>query len=354
MLSSSSPALLREQSGVLHIHLLDRCNLRCDHCYMEAAADREQSLPLDTVRGCLAETEALGIRTVFLSGGEPFLYPQFDSVLEAVTGRSFHAVLCTNGTRIGAPAATAVRLSGASVQVSIDGDEGYHDAFRGMKGAFLRTEQGVHELVRAGVEVSLVTTVCRDNLTMLPWIARWAAGVGIARLSVQPLQALGRGAAIAERRLTEDEVCGLYLSLSDLAVAYRDRGLRFSLAYRPKEYLLEHPCAAYVCNGERCHRGVKKEIKTLIVREDGTVLPEVPTLDPRFALGNVRQGTLVELVQNYFRYRYADFHELCRTAFFETVPAWHSPIVPWDEILSARSWTFELKRRSELCQLASC
>ncbi len=343
-----------EQSGVLHLHLLDRCNLRCDHCYLDAGGDGCRSLPLDVVLRCLGETESLGIRTVFLSGGEPFLYRDLDAVLASLPCRPFHAAVCTNGTRIGPAEATAVKAAGAGAQVSIDGDELYHDAFRGVPGAFRAAARGIRELVTAGVSVSVVTTICRDNLAALPWIANWAAANGVSRVSVQPLQQVGRGAAIADRLLTEDQMCRLYLTLSDLACTHGANGLRFSLAYRARDYLVEHPCAAYVCNGERCHRRVAKEIKTIVVREDGTVLPEIPTLDPRFALGNVRDAPLPDLVARYFREGYAAFHELCRDVFYEVVPGYHSPIVPWDEILSARSWTFEPRRHPDLCQLVGC
>lgn len=346
-------ALFGEQSGVLHIHLLDRCNLRCDHCYLDAAADRHCSLPLELVLRCLGETEALGVRTVFLSGGEPFLYEGFSTVLKSLPGRPFYAAVCTNGTRVGPVEAAAVKESGAGAQVSIDGDEDYHDRFRGLPGAFRAAARGIRELVGAGVPVSVVTTICRDNLQVLPWLANWAAAHGVSRVSVQPLQRLGRGAAIEDRLLTEDEMCSLYLTLSDLACAHRANGLRFTLAYRARDYLIEHPCAAYVCNGEGCHRRVKKEIKTLIVREDGAVLPEIPTLDPRYALGNVREAPLPDLVARYFREGYAAFHELCRAVFYEVVPRYQAPIVPWDEILSTRSRTFRARGHGNLCQLGA-
>jgi len=48
--SGDSEALpLAQESGVLLIHLLDRCNLHCHHCYMDAAASRNTFLPLDMV-----------------------------------------------------------------------------------------------------------------------------------------------------------------------------------------------------------------------------------------------------------------------------------------------------------------
>jgi hypothetical protein len=118
--------------------------------------------------------------------------------------------------------------------------------------------------------------------------------------------------------------------------------LSFALAYRTRRLLAEHPCAAYVCNGAGCHRRVAKEIKKLVIREDGTVLPETPALDPRFALGSLYEGTLVELATRYFADGYEKFDCLCRSVYDEVMPTWTSPLIPWNEILSKRSRAFEI------------
>jgi len=341
-----------EESGALLIHLLDRCNLHCDHCYMDAAANGSRFLPLDVVLRCLDETERLGIRTVYFSGGEPFLYPSLEAVLALLPQKpTFQPVICTNGTLIQGAHAAKVKASGASAQVSIDGDEEYHDRVRRSAGAFRAANRGIQELVAAGVPVAAVVTICQDNLGCLPWLAEWAIEKGVERISVQPLQKVGRGARIAHKKLTEDQMCELFVRLSDLGYAYRPRGLRFSLQYRARNYLLAHPCAAFVCNGERCHRQVAKEIKTLVIREDGAVLPEIPSLNPRFALGNVMESTLVDLVTRYFSDGYANFHGLCRAVFAEVMPGFGAPIVPWDEIVSERSWACGHDCGSELTTL---
>jgi len=85
-----------------------------------------------------------------------------------------------------------------------------------------------------------------------------------------------------------------------------------------------------------------REIKKLVIREDSTVLPEIPTLDYRFALGNLYQGTLTELVARYFDNGYAQFDRLCRTVYKEVMPTWTSPLIPWNEIVSERSESFAI------------
>ncbi len=326
--------------STLVIHLLDGCNLQCRHCYMDAGTARATRLPLGLVERSLGEVGLLGVRAVHFSGGEPFLHPEFAEVLHHAARQAVPELsVSTNGTLIGPREAALLRETGTAAHVSIDGPEAYHDQMRGLAGAFQASSRAIRNLVDAGVPVSIVMTVCQDNLSCLPWLAEWALGMGVDMMVVQPLLQLGRGAALAAQKLTPEQAAGLYVQLSDLGYAYRGRGLRFLLAgYRTRALLLAHPCAAYVCNGLTCHRQVIKEIKTLIVREDGTVLPESATLHPHYALGNLRDGTLLELAEHYFVDGYREFDRLCRGIYAEIIADHGSPLLPWNEMLSERSW----------------
>ncbi len=306
---------------------------------MSAVPNGGAMLSVDLVRRTLSEAKLLGIRTVHLTGGEPFLYPELRTVLEfAGQQQDFQLFISTNGTCIDTVKAEWIRAAGAGAQISIDGPEDYHDRFRGLPGAFAASTHAIEALVAAEVPVTAVVTITRDNLDCLPALAAWALRHQVGRISVQPLQAVGRGTHIADSKLSEQQLGMLFARVSDLGHSYAGAGLRFSLQYKARSFLLEHPCAAYVCNGARCHRLVSKEIKRLIVREDGTVLPEIATLNPRFALGKIQDAPLPELVKNYFRDGYAAFQDFCRAIYDEVIPESTSPLIPWDEIVSERSW----------------
>jgi MoaA/NifB/PqqE/SkfB family radical SAM enzyme len=328
--------------GIMLIHLLNRCNLHCQYCYMDATSQRNTHLPVELVIRSMGEAERLGIGGVWVSGGEPFLYPELAEVLTAAAEQdAFEVSISTNGTLIGKAEAALLKATGTSASVSVDGPEAYHDVARGLTGAFRRASHGIERLTAAAVTVGIVAVICQENLASLPWLAGWAAGMGAACLTAQPLLKVGRGSQIKEKKLTDEQLCDLALQMSDLAQSYRPQGLRFALAYRPRRFLAEHPCAAYVCNGAHCHRGVEKEIKKLVIREDGTVLPETPMLDRRFALGSVYEATLKELITHYFANGYAQFDRLCRSVYKDVMPTWTAPLIPWTEILTERSWEFE-------------
>jgi len=326
-------------SSALMVHLLGRCNLECLHCYMEGSPHREEQLPVDDVLRAIGECPALGIGTLTLTGGEPLLYKGLDQVLEAAAGSMPGVTIrvCTNGTLLSPSRAARFRELGVRLNISIDGRPEFHDRFRNLAGSFHSAERGVHAAVDADVPVTIVSTISKANLDSLEFMVDWAATAGAGDFFAQPLLDLGRGKQIAGQCLTFDDVNGLILQLTDLANRPRTRKLRYQVFGVKRKFLLDHPCGAYVCNGTGCHRGVDKEIKNVVVREDGTVLPEVPNLNHRYSLGKIQGNSLSELIRRYYECGYDDFDRLCRAAYAEVLPKWDCVIVPWEQIIAERS-----------------
>jgi MoaA/NifB/PqqE/SkfB family radical SAM enzyme len=97
------------------------CNLECTHC-LNASGPREPWLrPLapGVVRRALAEGEALGVREVYFTGGEPFLHAQLLPLLEASLAVAPTTVL-TNGTVMSEATADALATLAARARYSLE------------------------------------------------------------------------------------------------------------------------------------------------------------------------------------------------------------------------------------------
>jgi radical SAM protein with 4Fe4S-binding SPASM domain len=143
----------------LLVHLTRRCNLACRHCYLGEAEAID--LPAAQAHRLFAEFATGGGLRLLLSGGEPLMHPHFwaiDAMLPRVDAR---AVLLTNGTLIDRE--VAARLHVHEVQVSLDGMEAAHDRLRG-DGAFAAALAGLRAARAAGLQISVASTVNRDNL----------------------------------------------------------------------------------------------------------------------------------------------------------------------------------------------
>jgi molybdenum cofactor biosynthesis enzyme MoaA len=123
------------------------------------------------VRRYLDEAVRLGVREYYFTGGEPFLNPEMEAILEATLAVGPATVL-TNGLLLDpARCARLKALADAAdysldLRVSIDGfDAGSNDPIRGA-GTFARILGGVRHLHEAGLNpVITVTEVCREATT---------------------------------------------------------------------------------------------------------------------------------------------------------------------------------------------
>lgn len=337
-LPETIPQFLKRTANLL-IHLHDGCNLRCRHCYLDASPTATHQLPLGLLIRTIDEAHTLGIKSVQFSGGEPFAYPEITKVLSHCRDKAFKPSISTNGTCMGGEHIRLLGEIGADVNASVDGSPDYHDRFRGQPGCFRQTETAIGGMVTQGINVKVVSTICEDNFDAIPWLAAWALEQGVSELQFQPLERVGRGEQLARAGLNHERICDLFLKLSDLRVTYEKHPLKITMTYKSRDRMIEHPCMAFVCNGKSCHRGVSREIKNIVVRENGEILPELMDINPSYAIGNLYAGTLHDNLKVFLTEGYYRFDRLCRHVFENTVRNYPSPLIPWNEILARESYT---------------
>jgi uncharacterized Fe-S cluster-containing radical SAM superfamily protein len=199
------------------------CNLTCTHCFVSCGPGdtRHELMAREAVRERVAEGQALGVKELYLTGGEPFLHSEIVAILGDCLEHAPTTVL-TNGTLFTARRVVELaRLAHASrysleVRVSLDGDRAEdHDRVRG-PGTFARAVEGLVRLERAGLPPIVTVTRHGDEDPLLfrerTRDALRAAGLARPRLKILPLFRLGREVT-RERGYSEHE------SLRDLPAA---------------------------------------------------------------------------------------------------------------------------------------
>lgn len=142
----------------LELQITRRCNLRCRHCYIGPPEDKELS-PED-VRAILEEFEAMqGLRAI-ITGGEPLMHRDFNTINGLLSKFALRKILVTNGTMLTEEKLRTLNFD--EIQVSIDGLETGHEALRG-RGTFGLAMRCIKEAVRAGFDVSVSTMVHSRN-----------------------------------------------------------------------------------------------------------------------------------------------------------------------------------------------
>ncbi len=185
-------------------NLTQRCNLLCEHCYMDAG-EREKGGPdeLSTKKaleivGQIAEVNPGAV--LILTGGEPLMRADIYDIASKASGLGMMVVLGTNGTMLTAETVKKLKESGVSgIGISIDSlDETLHDSFRGLKGALKKSIAGLEAARDGGLEVQVQTTPTTKNLDEIPKIAEWAHNFGAKVFNLFFLVCTGRGEEMAD------------------------------------------------------------------------------------------------------------------------------------------------------------
>jgi len=211
----------------VQMHLTERCNLACTHCYQEGSPGKEMTLEeigrgladiSDTVRSW-SETYEIPFAPSFnVTGGEPFLRKDLPDILRGISRYGFASYLLTNGTLVdGAKARMLAELAVRGVQVSVEGPEELHERIRG-KNSFSAAMRGIGHLLDAGITVTMNVTLSELNGDSFPDIVAIAAGAGVQRLGFSRLVPYGRGSALSGRMLGRERLRRLYEEILSLAV----------------------------------------------------------------------------------------------------------------------------------------
>ncbi|MBV1714331.1 MAG: SynChlorMet cassette radical SAM/SPASM protein ScmE [Desulfarculus sp.] len=171
----TTPRFMRTPRS-LTIEITSRCNLRCRYCYFFNNPEVVyRDLPTGEWLTFFDELGSLGVMTVTLAGGEPFIREDLPVLLEGIVRNRMRFAFLSNGTLIDDEIAAFIAGTGRCehVQVSVDGSSAQaHDSCRG-KGSFEKVLRGIHTLQRHRIGVTVRVTIHQHNVHDLENIAHF-------------------------------------------------------------------------------------------------------------------------------------------------------------------------------------
>lgn len=198
-----------------------KCNLACSHCYQNAGEKAADELKLSEKLDLVDQVSDLKVPLMALSGGEPMTGPHFWKVIEYMGTKHFHTSVATNGTLINRKNAARLADCGVdNVQISLDSvDPAKHDVFRG-RGCWEATVKGIRNaVVQDGMEVSIASTITRDNLDELEDLIEFSIDVGADYFYTYNFIPVGRGRQMVRQDLSPGERERMF----DICYRYFDR-----------------------------------------------------------------------------------------------------------------------------------
>ena len=273
------------------LHLTDKCNLSCKHCYAKNMSARGSELTDKEIASFLEKFYAAGGRAVVLSGGEPLLRNNFKKIFQVNPAAEF--ILLTNATLIDDESAAFLAQYNVSIQVSMDGATAkIHDSIRG-KGSFAAAMAGLEHLKRRGLQkrINFCTTIMRQNLNDLPNIFNLARSTGIPFVRFLPLRKKGNARYnwddIQSGVTAKDYETFFRYALHEAIDQYPDLDIRCGLT----GYILDS--RKLMSDGCWCPIG-----KNIVVDTMGNMYPCSLFMDEQFKLGNIKDNSISDIQSN--------------------------------------------------------
>jgi radical SAM protein with 4Fe4S-binding SPASM domain len=302
--------------------ITNACNLDCVHCESASGHPRRGELTTDEALALCDALAGLGCRMVNLSGGEPFLRPDWQQLCARLSERDLEPVIVSNLTCMGADELGALARLGINwVATSVDGPPAIHDRIRRTRGQpwspFARTRAAIAALKERGRKVGVITHVSLWNLDHLDELAELLTSMGIDLWQLQIGQPSGRLREIAAHYL-------IYPGQLEVIYAFIRRVRRAGrlLLHTGDDIGFFGPdeLAVRAVDGEPSFfSGCDAGFRVLAIASDGTIRG-CPSLE--IDVGNIRETPLAEIWADEGRFWWnrwdaSQIQGLCRRCAFQ-------------------------------------
>ncbi len=183
------------------------CNLKCKHCYANAGKALSDELKTEEAKNVIDQLDRASVPMLAFSGGEPLVRRDIFELTKYAAKKGIYVAVATNATLITKKKAKEMKEAGVSfTQISLDGASAEtHDTFRGVKGVFNKTIQGIKICVNEGFLVNIATTATKSNYEEIPKIIDLCEDLGVDWFMIYNFIPTGRGKFISQNDLTPQQ-----------------------------------------------------------------------------------------------------------------------------------------------------
>ena len=165
----------------LIVEVTERCNSRCQACQYWSIG--KEDVDVKDVLAVVDRLQPLGLKNIMLTGGEPFLHPEFGLLLAELARKSFSVHVVTNGLFIAAAPDEVVEAV-STWTISLDAVERLqYREIRGIDG-YDYVMRGILRLVTQGCKVRLTCLIQHRNACEVANVVQWSLDHGVTGINL--------------------------------------------------------------------------------------------------------------------------------------------------------------------------
>ena len=234
--------------------LTPRCNFECRMCYVHLKPERipefGRELSAKEWIRIAGEAREAGTTWLCVTGGEPLMHPEFETIWRELTGMGFFITLQTNASMITRRMAELFEEcppKGVKVTLYGSGDGVYERVCR-VKDGFTRVDQGIQRFMELGIPVQLISTVIRQNVEDVQRMAFYAYSHRLPWMATGGIKPSVRGADSQAREVRVQEKTDEHLRQE---IRWRMEKAPVNIARKPCTYCKDYRLGYWVTwNGE--------------------------------------------------------------------------------------------------------
>lgn len=270
----------------LTIVLTECCNHQCDYCFKSCDSSRGQELSVREWLRVIDQAQQMGVQEITFTGGEPFLYKNFLTLVTYCSEKGIYTKISTNGTLLDKDTVRRLKQSGAEfIHLSLPCvSEELYDRITKSRWDFRKVVQAIHQLKQHGFYLRAKMVLTPNNTQEAEKLIDFCAANGVDFLHLAPYiltenSRLGRQLIPAETAL---------MKIRELADEKRKIHKNMVISEVPIASLkwADHTCIS------KC--GGIKDSLTILANGDITFCEALGDL-PEFILGNISDTTLEQL-----------------------------------------------------------
>lgn len=176
---------------IVWFEVTKKCNLTCTHCYIDAGHPRKAELSLEEIKAILDDLKALGVFSLVLAGGEPYIRRDFPEILEYAAKLDFIIAVVTNGSYLTPDVLEKVPKENCRITLSVDGMDA-HNFIRGGNSTFNMMKEKMMLMKAMDIPHSISTVISKANIHELEKMLNWCTDNDVIFRTVT-FNPLGRG-----------------------------------------------------------------------------------------------------------------------------------------------------------------
>jgi radical SAM protein with 4Fe4S-binding SPASM domain len=186
--------LEKKAPGVVFLNITNKCNLRCTHCYLSSAQERDEELTGDEWKKILEELTEYGVKKFRINGGEPLVRTDVYEILHHAKKLATDTTLVTNATLINPETIEKLCPSLDIIYFSVDGAvPETHDKQRLLPGLFDRVMSAIDLCKERGLAVGVFSSVSKINAYNIEKLVEILNDKGVQRTAFFYCSPFGRG-----------------------------------------------------------------------------------------------------------------------------------------------------------------